>query len=393
MKIESFQLELITPCFCGGAEPEKQAEIRAPSIRGQLRWWFRTLGGFKSLAPMSVRDQEAMIFGTTAGDEGQAGKLILRVASQTLAEAANADDLEAGMGTPLGYALFPLRSSRDGDGKRGILGTGVSFRLTLLWRGSPDVWSSLRSLVLAWANLGAMGFRARRGFGSIWLKSPSTIELPGIDLALQAFSSPESINVKALKEFVPQTWRGVTAILLNRYRSWRQHGQMNRRWDKNSQRWIPISEGQREENRKAPGFRYARRDHNEGLDVQGTSAPAGDGERPAGKFGTTFRPALGLPIIQHFSSLGSDHGPIKRWVATVNWGLEPSRGAPKGRFASPVLLRPHRDAQGRWHALVIFVDAHKWPAGKKVFLNGQERDVSLDLYEAMKADPALMPFI
>jgi len=42
---------------------------------------------------------------------------------------------------------------------------------------------------------------------------------------------------------------------------------------------------------------------------------------------------------------------------------------------------------------VIFVDAHKWPAGKRVFLNGQERDVSLDLYEAMKADPALMPFI
>ena len=69
------------------------------------------------------------------------------------------------------------------------------------------------------------------------------------------------------------------------------------------------------------------------------------------------------------------------------------------RFASPVLLlRPHRDAQGKWHALVIFVDAHKWPNDpmtgkpKQVFLNGQPRSVSLDLYETMKADPALRPF-
>jgi hypothetical protein len=45
--------------------------------------------------------------------------------------------------------------------------------------------------------------------------------------------------------------------------------------------------------------------------------------------------------------------------------------------------------------LVIFVDAHKWPSDlatgqpKQVFLNGQPRAVSLDLYEAMKADPRL----
>lgn len=59
----------------------------------------------------------------------------------------------------------------------------------------------------------------------------------------------------------------------------------------------------------------------------------------------------------------------------------------EGRFASPVLLRPHRDADGKWRALVIFVDAHRWPEGKPVFLNGQPRNVSLDLYDAMKNDP------
>ncbi|MBI2924889.1 MAG: type III-B CRISPR module RAMP protein Cmr1, partial [Verrucomicrobia bacterium] len=74
MKTDTFHLELITPCFCGGATPDKQAEIRAPSIRGQLRWWLRTLGGFQSLAVrgMSVREQENFIFGSTAGGEGRA---------------------------------------------------------------------------------------------------------------------------------------------------------------------------------------------------------------------------------------------------------------------------------------------------------------------------------
>lgn len=62
------------------------------------------------------------------------------------------------------------------------------------------------------------------------------------------------------------------------------------------------------------------------------------------------------------------------------------------RHESPVLLRPHRDATGQWHALVIFVDAHRWPEGKPVFLNGQPRRVSLDLYNAMKADPRLKQF-
>ena len=42
--------------------------------------------------------------------------------------------------------------------------------------------------------------------------------------------------------------------------------------------------------------------------------------------------------------------------------------------------------------LVIFVDAHAWPANHRVYLNGTERTVSLDLYNAMKADPKLAPF-
>ncbi len=399
MKTGTFHLELITPCFCGGAEPEKQAEIRAPSIRGQLRWWFRTLGGFKSLAPMPVRDQEAMIFGSTAGDEGKAGKLVVRVTSPRLAsQTANADDLKAGMNTPLGYALFPLRPFGNSDAKRGHLKEGSSFHVSILWRGQPQLWEPIRALMAVWAHLGCLGFRGRRAFGATELKSPQVV----LSDALSHFAATDNVKVCQVAIDNLNDWRSASAELLKWYRSWRHHGQMNQTWVWNDRRdrkkggrWNPIPAAQQAQNRAQPGFKYARRDHNEGLDVQGTGAPSHDPENPAGRRGETFRPALGLPIIQYFSSLGDPtRGPIPRGRATVNWDWEWNHGKKKGegRFASPVLLRPHRDAAGKWHALVIFVEAHKWSTGKQVYLNGRPRNVSLDLYDAMKNDQRLKPF-
>ncbi|NLH73751.1 MAG: type III-B CRISPR module RAMP protein Cmr1 [Verrucomicrobia bacterium] len=400
MKTSTFLFEVITPCFCGGAEPEKQAEIRAPSIRGHLRWWFRTLGGFKSLAArgMTIRDQESLIFGTTAGNEGRAGRLMLRVVPpQPNSKTANANDLGAGMNTPLGYALFPLRPFGQSDGRRGKISESARFRVSVLWGGQPQHWESICALLAIWGHLGSLGFRGRRGFGALRLMEPF-VSLPD---ALKHFASPGGVQVLKLTNANATNWRSTSAALVGWYRSWRHHGQMNRTWVWNDvqQRskggwWKPVAPPQKDQNRAQPGFKYARRDHNEGLDVQGTRAPNPDPDQAQGTPGQTFRPALGLPIIQFFSSLGDSNGPLPRPRATVNWDwdFDTVANKGKGRFASPVLLRPYRDATGTWHALVIFVDAHRWPEGKQVFLNGQPRSVSLDLYNTMKRDQHLTPF-
>jgi len=385
MKRETFQCELITPGFCGGAEPDLRAEIRAASIRGQLRWWFRVLGGFQSLTPRNTADQEALIFGSTAGDEGNAGALRVQIAlpvQSTLRN--NADDLEAGMNSDLGYAIFPLRQFGDNDGKRGILSEGTAFSVVLTWRGDPKVWDSIRALIAVWTNLGSLGFRSRRTMGAIRSISPTL----GLKAALGHFAKPLAVQIKAVTPQANNGWRPIAGALLKWYRSWRQHGQMNRRWDKHSKSWIAISPHQQNQNRAQPGFKYARRDHNEGLQEQGTSPPNPDPENPHGQAGQTFRPALGLPIIQFFSSLGGPNGPIPRTRATVNW----EESVDGGRFASPVLLRPHKDAAGNWGALVIFVDSMQWPVRKQVYLNENARTVSLDLYNAMKADTSLTAF-
>lgn len=346
MKTEAFHFEVITPCFCGGAEPDQRAEIRAPSIRGQLRWWFRTLGGFKSLAAKSVREQEAMIFGSINGDEGRASQLIVRVkgdSSSRLISTQRKDSvgMNANVGTPRGYFLFPLRNQPRAVFDQPSL---PKFDLHLVWRGNTSLWREIQALVTIFGNLGALGFRSRRAMGAL-----SVLGAPlSLKDSLACFAADSSLVVRALPA---KDGGDAIAVLANWLKSWRAHGRS----------------GNNPAEQAYPGFKFAKDDHDSGFD---------------GSARQTYRPAIGLPIIQRYS-----RGSTSNW----EFGAGGPR-APKGRFASPVLLRPHKDAQGKWHALVIFVDAHKWPAGKQVFLNGQPRAVSLDLYEEMKNDPKLTSF-
>jgi CRISPR-associated protein Cmr1 len=361
MKSATFDLELITPCFCGGAEPEKQAEIRAPSIRGQLRWWFRTLAGFKSLAPKETRAQEAMMFGSVAKGEEQAGKLMVRVHPPAKGKLTDsAEHPKPDMNQPEGYLLFPMRQRMR---KKSAL---FFFRLTVLWRGDPSYWDDIRALVVVLGHLGSIGFRSRRAMGALAFHENA----PDLKGALNRFREPENVLVKEIRPKGLMERERCISTLAEWLKGWRQHG-----------RTPGLARNQ-------PGFHYARRDHNEGLNILGKRIGNSDPEKPNGQPGQTFRPALGLPIIQFFSSL-SKGGPNK-----VNWDWEynPSNKKGEGRFASPILLRPHRDRAAKWHALVIFVEAHKWPDRQPVYLNGQKRAVSPDLYNAMKNDPGLQDF-
>ncbi len=353
MLAETFNLEIITPAFCGGARPQKQAELRPASIRGQLRWWFRVLGGFKSLAPVPVSSQEAEIFGSIAGGGGRAGKLVVRIAGGKITAAVkDGQDLGHPNFSPSAYLTFPVQSREIGGRKAQSAGRGVllnaSFKLVLLWRGPSSRWKDLRALVTVFGHLGALGFRSRRAMGSLAFSNQPPLPLAA---ALAHFANPESILIKALPA---QDAKDAISVLGGWLKSCRAHGRS----------------GQNEQEQKSPYFEFARQDHDIGYRKAGTE------NLPA------MRPALGLPIIQRI------HNGQNTW----EWYADPSRKKGKGRFASPVILRPHRDAKGNWRALVIFVEARKWPTGKMALLDDQPRKVSLDLYEAMKRDPKLQPF-
>ena len=57
-----FDLEVVTPMFLGGAN-NTEAELRVPSIKGMLRFWWRATCGIESLEGM--KKEEAKIFGST----------------------------------------------------------------------------------------------------------------------------------------------------------------------------------------------------------------------------------------------------------------------------------------------------------------------------------------
>ena len=58
-------LEFVTPSFLGSAD--QQAEWQAPSVRSQLRWWFRAVAGGTLEGNLErVRRLEAEVFGSIA---------------------------------------------------------------------------------------------------------------------------------------------------------------------------------------------------------------------------------------------------------------------------------------------------------------------------------------
>ena len=157
-------LDMITPGLCGGANPTGQAEIRPPSIRGQLRWWFRTLGGFKSLEPKALREQEAGIFGSIAGETGRASRLQVRVRMVHEGRTVVSDLNGLKVRNDTAYLLYPLRTRKRSLFRRESL---PSFQLLLSWRGDTTLTDDLKALLTVFGCLGSIGSRSRRGFGAL----------------------------------------------------------------------------------------------------------------------------------------------------------------------------------------------------------------------------------
>ncbi len=166
MKTQTFHLELITPCFCAGAD-QSRAEIRAPSIRGQLRWWFRALGGTPS--------QEAAAFGSASGEGGRSSPLQIR--SAVTAAAAPWQPPKVDPNSPSAYVYYfasvsGKQKGRPGPGPRwtprGNIPPGSAIEVQLRWtrQVSREAERQLQTALELWLCLGGMGMRVTRGLGA-----------------------------------------------------------------------------------------------------------------------------------------------------------------------------------------------------------------------------------
>ena len=180
---QTYHIELITPCFCAGADPAR-AEIRAASIRGQLRWWFRVLGGNSA--------EEGSVFGQISQKQANSGAVRIAVSEfkrgpQWNPPGFSPNDAES-------YTWHYARESgkepgsgRGTSGPRwksdGALPPGSSFTLDFVLHRTlpPTIQRKFDQALRTFLCLGSLGLRATRGLGAIhcieanWLDSQLAI--------------------------------------------------------------------------------------------------------------------------------------------------------------------------------------------------------------------------
>lgn len=165
--MRSCHITFIAPLFSRGAY-EDRAEIRAPSIRGQLHWWFRALGG--------SYEEEKRVFGGVHNG-ATASKVVVRVVPEPFES--------------MWKATLPHKpsgaSERNGpNAPRCCLDAGSRFELQLLARhgGLGNMQAKFDSALEAWLLMGGLGLRSTRAAGSFRFEHVSD----------GAFSYPESFE-------------------------------------------------------------------------------------------------------------------------------------------------------------------------------------------------------
>ncbi|MTI96658.1 MAG: type III-B CRISPR module RAMP protein Cmr1 [Firmicutes bacterium] len=199
---ETFKCEILTPMFCGGADPQK-AELRASSVKGVLRFWWRALHGHLPLS--ELRKQEGQIFGSTEGI-GKSKVLLsveadlqpctdpfpkhnIRVTSKSKTFPVNILDY-------LCYGTYTWnREKRTNEFVKSYLKQGEWFKLHIVYPDTCEkqILDALYMLV----NFGGLGACSRNGFGSAHINDPR-LSIEPVNFLKQLNSPASPVDYSAL---------------------------------------------------------------------------------------------------------------------------------------------------------------------------------------------------
>jgi CRISPR-associated protein Cmr6 len=181
----NYTLELVTPAFLAGAAQERDdCELRSATLRGLLRWWWRTLhAGYVDVR--ALRDLEAAVWGDT--EAGGAVQVRVERLGDLRAEPydrqkwanMNPEEKRGPLGIPgcnpnkttqgLWYASYGMSEKQP---PRHVILPGARWRVHLTARprsGGPEAGLLLdqaRAALWLLCRLGGVGSKSRKGFGS-----------------------------------------------------------------------------------------------------------------------------------------------------------------------------------------------------------------------------------
>ena len=176
---------VVTPLFCAGAD-SKTPEVRLPSFKGVLRYWWRALAWSRCRGDLEVvRREEDRLFGSAGGGQS---RVLMRWASPPEPTPIPVNEVlkvraggaVVGDGARyLGYGVmeaFPRTNKRTGQRTAAgqITRAGLApFDFTVQMRGrdlNEQELTSLRDSLAALGILGGLGAKSRKGYGSLVLQ-------------------------------------------------------------------------------------------------------------------------------------------------------------------------------------------------------------------------------
>ena len=172
MKTITFNCEVITPMFLAGAD-QSIAELRAPSIKGAMRFWWRAMNGHLGLK--ELKEKETEIFGG-GGDNARKSSFSIRVKERSSFQNKRLNDLikddngrikEEFRG--IGYLFYSTFMQKN---KQRNYIDNLSFDIIFSFSLHDDkkIQKVLASFWL-FSIFGGLGSRARRGGGNIYIKN------------------------------------------------------------------------------------------------------------------------------------------------------------------------------------------------------------------------------
>ena len=191
---------VVTPMFCGGADSDR-AELRAPSFKGVLRFWWRALAWSRLDGNLkSIQREEDALFGSASGGRARASiTLAAAIEPKQLrrGEVLKEDGKVVGEGVRyLGYGLmeaFNRRDKRAGELARACLCEPFDFTVHVRTRClTDDQMQFLRDALIAVGLFGGMGARSRKGYGSMAMRS---LRSPG----REPWRAPRSLDDLCMK--------------------------------------------------------------------------------------------------------------------------------------------------------------------------------------------------
>lgn len=162
---------MVTPLFLSGTD-QRQTELRLPSIKGALRFWYRAINpNYKKIIEQNKYPvtYEEELFGSARPGLGR-GQFLMRTKKNQRQSQVPYNKEDSIFSGDVGYLSFSM-----GMQERGYMTPEQNFTLRFAFRPScKDISASWRGLTASlWllGHIGGLGSRSRRGFGTVALES------------------------------------------------------------------------------------------------------------------------------------------------------------------------------------------------------------------------------